>query len=688
MSEGYEIPIGVDLTELHAAQEKMAAAFQQVSARISGSFEKSNAAIANSSSRMVNLSSTAGNLGNAVSGAAAGMNLLAKASRALTGVNLAQHLSNLVTRAGGIRAAFARIPAAMSAIASNPTLRKIVIGAAGAAAAILAIRTAWRTAAAATRLLRNAASTAFAAVVSGASRAAAAVRGVMGGIASLPGKIGGMIPGLSFAPMIGGLGGLAAAVTLAVASVNKASQMETLETAFAPLIGGSEAAKDRIAELSAFAAATPFELPEIAKASRVLEVLTKGALSTGKGLTMVGDVAAATQQPFDELAMWIGRLYDGLQSGRPVGEAMARLQELGAVSGDVRGRIEALQKSGASGDAIWGEAAAALGRFSGSMERQSATWSGKLSTLRDEIGVALAAFGRPIIDGLKPIVDMLIEKIKSMQDEALALGQKIQTAFGMAIAAFQTGNVAEMVGAGLVLAAIRGVNAFSGGIRGAVAYLGTALSEIMSGIGENLGLQNLLGIFMDLGEALGAAITGALAKAVQSITGMDMSNEIAQAQDDKKHALNMAGYRMENLDGAAAMSQLADSMAAAHAAGAAAMRTAMQDPLLDESKAREKWIEAMKPVAEQFEKNKAEAAARQREMDERLKNGGSSGMRDPSSAFETIARAVQPAVTSLGRVGGGGGGGFSPVVSEQKRTNSLLTRIEKKLGGNPTPAIA
>ncbi len=43
--------------------------------------------------------------------------------------------------------------------------------------------------------------------------------------------------------------------------------------------------------------------------------------------------------------MWIGRLYDGLQSGRPVGEAMMRLQELGVISGDTRNQIENLQKS-------------------------------------------------------------------------------------------------------------------------------------------------------------------------------------------------------------------------------------------------------------------------------------------------------------------------------------------------------
>ena len=118
----------------------------------------------------------------------------------------------------------------------------------------------------------------------------------------------------------GGLGGLGAGIALTMKSVSSAANIEGLETSFAPLLGGADKAQARIKELAQFAADTPFEMPEVAKASRVLEVLTKGALSTGQGLRMVGDVAATTQQPFEELALHIGRLYDGLQSGRPVGE--------------------------------------------------------------------------------------------------------------------------------------------------------------------------------------------------------------------------------------------------------------------------------------------------------------------------------------------------------------------------------
>jgi hypothetical protein len=96
-----------------------------------------------------------------------------------------------------------------------------------------------------------------------------------------------------------------------------------------------------------------------------------------------------------------------LDSGRPVGEALSRLQELGAISGETRGEIEKLQKEGKKGKEVWSVAEQALSRFSGSMEKQSATWNGKISTLKDNINLAFAALGQPINESLKGYLDDL-----------------------------------------------------------------------------------------------------------------------------------------------------------------------------------------------------------------------------------------------------------------------------------------
>jgi hypothetical protein len=208
----------------------------------------------------------------------------------------------------------------------------------------------------------------------------------------LVGKLGGI--GLA----LQGIQQIAGTVSTAIkTALAPSAEMETLRVQFAVLLGGMDAAKTRMEDLTQFANTTPFELPEVAKASKVLETLTRGALSTSDGLRLVGDTAAATGQPFDELAVWVGRLYDGLDSGRPVGEALARLQELGVMSGDVRGQIEALQKEGKKGPEVWAVAEASLGKFGGMMEAQSATAAGLASTFQDSVNQILRDFGDQVL---------------------------------------------------------------------------------------------------------------------------------------------------------------------------------------------------------------------------------------------------------------------------------------------------
>src|SRR5690606_26350944 len=114
-----------------------------------------------------------------------------------------------------------------------------------------------------------------------------------------------------------------------------------------------------------FAGQTPYTRDEIFQASRVLEVFTRGALSTGEGLKMVGDIAAGTQNDLENTAFWIGRLYDALESGRPIGEMLMRLQEMGALTGEGRARIEKLAKSGQDITRIWPEVTKEFARFDG-----------------------------------------------------------------------------------------------------------------------------------------------------------------------------------------------------------------------------------------------------------------------------------------------------------------------------------
>ena len=128
----------------------------------------------------------------------------------------------------------------------------------------------------------------------------------------------------------------------------------------------------RMQELSKFAQTTPFQLSEVANASRVLQTLGGSALATGDSLRMVGDASAVSGESFENLAIHVGRAYSGLKSNRPIGESMSRLQELGLVTGETRSEIEKLQKQSKGKDA-WAVLQTELGKTKGGMKELSGT---------------------------------------------------------------------------------------------------------------------------------------------------------------------------------------------------------------------------------------------------------------------------------------------------------------------------
>lgn len=206
--------------------------------------------------------------------------------------------------------------------------------------------------------------------------------------------------------------GLTAALTvpivgLASGALQASAQIETLQAAFVPLLGSAAAAKSKIQELQVFANTTPFEMPEVAQASRVLQVLTNGALASGASLRMIGDVASSVNQPFADVAMWVGRLYSGLQAGAPVGEATMRLIEMGAITNETKLKIEAMQKAGLKGNEVWALAAKDFAQFGGGMATQAQTMAGKWSTLQDSIRTSLARIGDALAPTAKTIFDVL-----------------------------------------------------------------------------------------------------------------------------------------------------------------------------------------------------------------------------------------------------------------------------------------
>lgn len=271
------------------------------------------------------------------------------------------------------------------------------------------------------------------------------------------------------------------------AAVDANAQFETFKVQFETLLGSATAASERIKELAAFGQATPFELPEIVEADRLLQTFGGTALATGENLRRVGDSAAAVNANFQEVAFWTGRLYSAIQAGRPFGEAAARLSELGILSGDTRTKMEDLQKAGVEGAEIWELYASTVDtKFAGAMDKLSKTFQGVMSNIADFQGMLLREGGESFFEGLRQDAIEFFDIINQPQakEDIIALAESF-------------GKIADELREAItspILASLQEVEAEN------VRQLAASIGDFAEGLGRlaNIDINNINGLIDSL----------------------------------------------------------------------------------------------------------------------------------------------------------------------------------------------
>jgi len=497
--------------------------------------------------------------------------------------------------------------------------------------------------------------------------------------------------------------GISTAFREARAAVGEAANRETMETAFIPLLGSAKAARERMAELADFAAHTPFQLPGIAAASRTLESLTDGALSTGDGLRLVGDAASAQNTPIEEMAVTIGRLYSGLDSGRPVGEAMQRLQELGAISPDVRAKLEKLQAEGKKGAEVWQVAAEELARFSGGMELQSQTWNGKISTLSDNWAQVRAEFGKPIMDALKPLLDEGISSLESMASKAREIGETIAYAMRFMIEAFKQGEAWNLAKLGLTLAFQESVNFLWRVLMGVFEAIprflvngfktGIMVLDILTDaeFWKNVGLA-FLNVMQAAIAGIAALLSELVAKIMDLIPGLEEQAQWMHGLSDdarRRASVGMdnagnAGQRLIDAYGDRILGRISDDFSALQDAFSSGFSQAAD--VLDTSGVRAEISAASEKITASLAAQDKERAAKEKED---AAKGKPRRQKTEDDAPKIKVNWETVLAGSLSKVGGGGYGRMmlsaenipAKQLSEQKKTNELLNKLIQKQGG-------
>ena len=198
-------------------------------------------------------------------------------------------------------------------------------------------------------------------------------------------------------------------------------EFERYNNQFTTLLGSSEAAQQRLAELAQFGAETPFELPDVVKADQILtnfglhadDTKQRFGFASDEIQRIAGDAASGVGIGFDEMSTYLGKFSAG-----STGEVISRFQELGIVtkqqltdmglSFDKGGAL--VINSQAEMDKATGILMTAISnKYGGMMQAQSSTFEGMVSNLQDWKDGTIRTLGAPIFDVVKDKLGLFLQ---------------------------------------------------------------------------------------------------------------------------------------------------------------------------------------------------------------------------------------------------------------------------------------
>ncbi|MCZ0647469.1 tape measure protein [[Ruminococcus] gnavus] len=309
---------------------------------------------------------------------------------------------------------------------------------------------------------------------------------------------------------VAAVGAVTAALgTGVVAGVKYNASIESYQTSFEVMTGSAEKAAEVIDKLKKVGAETPFELPDLADTTQLLMNYGFSADEAMDKMMMLGDISQGSAEKMSRIAAAYGQMSSAgkvsLEDVKQMIEAgFNPLQEISESTGEsIASLYDRISKGTISVDEITASMQRATsegGKYFQSMEKQSQTFSGLISTLKDNAQQLLGEVVKPISDGLTE--SLLPAAISAI--EQLTQGFEENGVSGMIQAA---GNIVNGLFAGmmenaplLISTGMELLNQFLLGIATGVPALITKGFEIVT--------QLVLGILQNLPQLItqGAAV--------------------------------------------------------------------------------------------------------------------------------------------------------------------------------------
>lgn len=301
----------------------------------------------------------------------------------------------------------------------------------------------------------------------------------------------------------------------AVAGVKYNATIEQYQTSFEVMTGSAEKAAEIVQELTKIGAETPFEMTGLAETTQLLMNYGFTADDAMDKMMMLGDISQGSADKMNRIAMAYGQMSSAgkvqLEDIKQMIEAgFNPLQEISQTTGEsMESLYDRISKGTISVDEITASmerSTSAGGKYFQSMEKQSQTVSGQLSTLSDNVqqllGSLTSGLSEVIGEDILPAINDMLGRLndaftaggfQGFLDElgnAVPMIQGVTDAVSNLVGILQGMSTEELENLGKIAltigAAVPALSLFSGGISG-VATATQAFNGISDGIISGLG---------------------------------------------------------------------------------------------------------------------------------------------------------------------------------------------------------
>ena len=287
---------------------------------------------------------------------------------------------------------------------------------------------------------------------------------------------------------------------IAAEGVKYTAGIEQLQTSFEVMTGSAEKAAEVVNRLRTMGAETPFETADLAATTQLLMQYGFTADDAIEQMRMLGDVAQGNKEALSSIALGYAQMSSAQKVNlqdikQMINGGFNPLQEISERTGESMGSLyERISKGTMSVDEITASLRAATsegGKFFGSMEKQSQTLNGRLSTLKDNAKQLLGSLTVGVTDELRdellPLADNMIGALQEGFD-ARGMEGLLDAATGMLpdLLNMMTGRMEDSIES-LQKFAPKAVQGIMRSIPGAIRSGSAVLPQITAALFETAG---------------------------------------------------------------------------------------------------------------------------------------------------------------------------------------------------------